>query len=193
MKELKIVGVDPSVRNTGIAVGRIVLPTLSVLIDDLVLIKTESRSGKQVRKNSDDLRRANEISDALAEAAHGAAFAIVEIPTGAQSARAAWTLGMAVGIMTTFRRIAVPLIQVQPVETKLAATGKKGACKEDIIDWATEKFPAAPWKRYKRNGEMHLADDNEHLADAVAIIHAGIRTDEFRQAISLLGGIARAA
>lgn len=193
MKEMKIIGVDPAVTNTGIAIGRVILPTLEVKIDDLILVKTESRSGKQVRKNSDDLRRASEIAEILVGAASGAAFAVAEIPTGAQSARAAWLLGMAIGIMTNLHTHRVPMIQVQPVETKLASVGKKGACKEDIIDWATEKFPDAPWRRYKRHGEMLLSDDNEHLADAVAIIHAGLKTEQFNQAVALLGGMARAA
>lgn len=191
--ELKVVGIDPSIRNSGIAIGRVLLPSLEIQIDDIVLAATDSQHGKQVRKNSDDLRRAQEIVTQLEKACEGAAFAITEVPTGAQSARAAWMLGMSVGILASLKVMRVPLIQVQPSETKIASIGKKTASKAEIIEWAVAKYPDAPWLRYKRHGEMLLTDSNEHLADAIAVMHAGILTNEFQQAIALMGGMKRAA
>jgi Holliday junction resolvasome RuvABC endonuclease subunit len=193
--ELRVVGLDPSVRNTGIVRARVLLPSLEVLVDGIHLVKTESGAGKQVRKNSDDLRRAQEIQDAFIEVIqeHRPTFFISEIPTGAQSARAAWLLGMTVGCIAALKHLNMPLIQVQPSETKIASVGKKTASKQEIIDWAIAKYPKLPWLRYKHKGEMKLTADNEHMADAVAVIHAGVLTAEFQQAIALLGGITRAA
>ena len=187
MNEIKVIGLDPSLNNTGIAVGRILLPSLEVKIDNLILGDTEKRAGKDVRRNSDDLRRAREIIASIMLAGNGARFAIAEVPTGSKSARASFANGICVGVLASLDLMRLPLIQVQPIETKLASVGKKTASKQDIIDWATGLYPDANWLRYKRLGQMLLSDNNEHLADAVAVIHAGIKTDQFRQAMELAG------
>ncbi|MBB4315448.1 hypothetical protein [Roseospira marina] len=193
MRELRIVGVDPSLCNTGVAVTRLLLPSMEIVVDDLILIATEPVASKQVRRNSDDLRRAQEISRGIRKAADGAALAMAEIPQGAQSARAAWGLGIALGLMTTFDMMGAPLIQVQPLETKLASVGSRTASKAEIIKWAVATYPEAPWIRHKSGGAMKLTKKNEHLADALAAIEAGILTTEFRQALALMGGIIHAA
>lgn len=45
-----------------------------------------------------------------------------------------------------------------------------------------EKHPKAPWLRRKQSGQDVLVNKNEHLADAVAAIHTGMQTDQFRRA-----------
>ena len=80
----------------------------------------------------------------------------------------------------------VPTIEVSPSETKMAAVGTKTASKQEMIAWATEKYPDAPWRtaRGKVGGKPTL--DNEHLADAIAIAEAGVKTPAFRQTIAIL-------
>ena len=196
MSEITVMGLDPSIRHTGICVGRLILPQRRVIIDDLALIDTEKRSGKDVRQNSDDLRRAEEILAQIEArvAKHKVAFAISEVPTGAQSARAAWMLGMAVATLAALKLMRVPLIQVQPNETKLASVGSKTATKQQIIDWAYGKYPDLPWLTHRASKHpLKLTADNEHMADAIAVVHAGIETAQFQQAVALAFGMARAA
>lgn len=192
MDIIKVLALDPSIRNFGIARLRINIDTLKIAVEDLQLIQTESRSGKQVRKNSDDLRRAQEIARAVRAqiATHGVKFVISEVPSGAQSARAAFLLGSCVGILGS---LTTPLIQVQPLETKLATVGRKTASKQDMIDWAMAKHPEAPWLLYKSKGVMVPNQSNEHLADAVGVGYAGILTNEFQQAVALLRSLTASA
>lgn len=170
--------IDPSMRNFGMAKIDLDLATLKISVVDMKLIETEKRAGKQVRKNSDDLRRSQEINVAFHDFVSDCRFVFAEIPTGAQSAAAMFSFGLVVGILGGCPK---PLIQVQPFETKLATVGTKTASKEEMIEWAEETYPDAPWIRLR--GRMTLK--NEHLADALAVSHAGVNTDEFRRMIAL--------
>ena len=49
-----------------------------------------------------------------------------------------------------------------------------------------EKHPKAPWLRRKQSGQDVLVNKNEHLADAVAAIHTGMQTDQFRRCAMFL-------
>jgi Holliday junction resolvasome RuvABC endonuclease subunit len=172
-----VVSFDPSMRNFGMAELSLDIETMKFKIVDLKLVETEKRVTKQVRQNSDDLRRAKELHTEFQDFAKRGIVGFAEIPTGAQSARAMYAFGMSVGLLAS---CPIPLIQVQPFETKLATVGTKTASKEEMIEWAVETYPDAPW--LKRNGKILNA--NEHLADAVAVAHAGIKTDEFKRMAS---------
>jgi hypothetical protein len=75
----------------------------------------------------------------------------------------------------------VPLVPVTPLEAK-AITGSKHADKEDIIKWAYDQFPLAPWFLSKRSNKMniitpegmYLMNKNEHVADSMAVVFAGL-------------------
>lgn len=187
MPFVRVLSVDPSLSNFGMALLRVELPALTIHVDNLELIETEKRANKQVRVNSDDLRRAQEISKRFREAAlTWGTVCFCEVPTGAQSARAMFAFGLSIGVLAA---CPIPLIQVQPFETKLATVGTKVASKEEMIEWAVENFPHAPWMR--KAGKV--LNKNEHLADAVAIAHAGIKTDQFQQLLAMWRSTASAA
>lgn len=173
---------DPSLANFGVARLTLDLDTLKLSVVDLTLIETEKQTTKTVRQNSDDLRRCKEIVKVYHSIIGSCTVAFAEIPTGAQSARAMYAFGASVGMLAS---CPVPLIQVQPFETKLATVGTKTASKEEMIEWAGEKYPDAPWIRKKVKGELKLVNKNEHLADAVAVAHAGIATDQFQQLLAM--------
>lgn len=176
-----VAGIDPSLRNMGICLMRLDIHTLKLELLDLRLIETERLSSKTVRQNSDDLRRAQELVKGLHASLTDVVVAFAEIPTGAQSARAALSFGVAIGVLASSP---VPIIQVQPWETKLATVGTKTASKAEMIEWAGDTYPDGAWLRRKLHGKQVLVDKNEHLADACAVVHAGIRTDEFQRLIS---------
>jgi Holliday junction resolvasome RuvABC endonuclease subunit len=78
------------------------------------------------------------------------------------------------------------VIEVTPTEVKVAATGHKTATKEEMIDWAFSKFPNAQWLVRKTNGDSVLKKENEHLADAIGAINAGLRTKQWEQLRNVL-------
>ena len=183
MSKIKVLGVDMAFENMGLAFAEVDVFTHEIAVVELRLVKTEARSGKQVRKSSDDLRRAKELMAALVEASSRVDLAMAEVPGGSQSARAAKTLGIATGVLAACR---APLVEVSPEEVKLAAVGKKTASKEEMRQWAYERHPEANWLTRKLKGQFVPLSDNEHLADAVAAIHAGVLTEQFRSATAML-------
>lgn len=182
MSEIRIVGLDPSLSNFGIVIATVNINTLDIHVDKLILVETEREAGKTVRQNSDDMRRARMSYVAMNDACKGAAFAIAEVPVGSQSARAMLSCGVCIGVLAGCN---VPLIQVNPSEVKMAATGYKNATKGEMIEWAMRQHPYAAWLMRKSKGELVPVAANEHLADALAAIEAGIRTDQFQQAVSM--------
>ena len=186
MSSIRVVGLDPAFSNFGSVTADLIIPTLELKNLKLALLKTTKMSGKSVRVSSDDLRRAKEIHSFLGKVCSGASLIFSEIPSGSQSAVASKGLGIALGILSS---CPLPIIEVTAMEVKKASVGKKTATKQEMIDWAYNKYPSANWKTVKRKGEVKLTNDNEHLADAIAVIHAGINTSQFKQAFSVINSI----
>lgn len=186
-KVLKIVGLDPSMSNFGIAVGTVDLDTNTVNIKRFELAETKAGGNKKtVRVNSDDLRRSSEIWKKAKPIVEDAHIVFCELPVGSQSSRAQTSYGICIGILACIEK---PLIQLTPNEIKHYVGGRLSVSKEDIIDWAVGTHPDAPWLRHKVKGELKLTSKNEHLADAVAAIHAGMETDQFKQLVSMMKAI----
>ena len=140
--------------------------------------KPDKANAKVVRKNSDDINRARSLHDAMQGFIQDVDLVIVEVPVGSQSARAMASYGICVGLLSS---ISQPLIQVTPSEVKLVAVGSKTASKAQMIDWATNLYPNANWIKRKQKGKWVLGNKNEHLADALAAVHAGLATETFKQ------------
>lgn len=181
--KIKAIGIDPSLNNFGLVVAEIDISGTehTFQVKEMLLAKSESdkKSKKTVRKNSDDLRRAKVLYDGMMHMIkkHDAVFAFVEVPVGSQSARAMASYGICIGVLSS---CPIPMIQLTPLEVKLAGTGIKTATKQEMIEAAVKEHPEAEWLTYKRNGELLLNDSNEHLADATFAIKAGMNTDEFK-------------
>lgn len=197
MKVLAL-GIDAGFANMGFALVEIDTEkagAAAIRPIELVLVQTTVEAKMKVRVSSDRLRRATELKTALAAMSGKARLAFAEIPGGnTQSASAAFALGIAVGVLAS---CPIPLIEVSPMEVKAAVAGKrvqKGATKAQIIEWAEKRWPAAGWRRAAnkartKNGELpagRATTDNEHLADAMAAVLAGIATPSFRQTIAIL-------
>ena len=182
MKPIKAIAIDAAFANMGLARVEITSKggVMSVTGQDLVLVSTEREGHKQVRKSSDDLRRAGILVQGIKDFVGDATIAFAEVPSGSQSASAARALGIAVGCLAS---CPVPVIEVSPMEVKklFSPDGKRKVPKLEIIAWAMKQWPALPW--LKRAGKPTLA--NEHLADALAIVMAGISTPEFKRMIAI--------
>lgn len=175
--KLTVLGIDPAFAHMGLCIATL-LPSAStpiITIEHLRLVSTEGRDKKEVRRSSDDLRRAKELHAALRAICdeYQPAIAFCEVPHGSQSARASWSLGISVGVLAS---VPVPIVQVNAIESKIAAVGKKTASKQEMIDWAHRYQPQANW--LVKGGRLLQA--NEHLADAYAAINSGVRTEEFK-------------
>lgn len=182
--KINVVGIDCSLRNFGFAKASIDLDSMAISVKDLQLAETkpaDKKTKKVVRQNCLDLEAAQEMQRALIEHCKGSSVAIVEVPVGSQSARAMASYGIVVGILAS---CPITIIPVTPTEVKKAGYGVASATKEEMIEWATGVYPDAPWLRVKKT--QALLGKNEHLADAVAAIHAGIETPEFASSVAML-------
>lgn len=179
---LNVLGTDPTLTNFGMVHMTYDTASAKLHVLRMELVVTERKVTKSIRQNSDDLRRAEELNLRFHHACKGKNMVFSEIPTGSQSARANLSFGVVIGLLAG---CPVPLIQIQPSETKLAAVGTKTASKEEMIEWAVEKYPNLNWHRRKSKGNLVLMNSNEHLADAIAVVHAGVNTDEFKRGLML--------
>lgn len=183
MSKIKIAALDGSLRNFGVVKGYYDTESEQLSIGDMHILKTEKGKNKQVRASSDNLSRAQSIAEGLRPLLSDCAVVFLEVPSGGQSYAAVLGFGIVIGL---YASITSPVVEVSPSETKLAAVGTKTASKQEMIEWAVEKFPNANWRRRKLKGKMVITNDNEHLADSVGIMHAGISTPSFRQTVAMI-------
>ena len=187
MAEISVCSFDPSLRNWGVARGFLDLDTLKVTIMDLDVIRPTLPTGKQVRANSKDVESAYQLFDGARKAAEGAQVIFAEVPEGSQSSRAMASYGICVGVLGSIRGMGSPFFPVTPTEVKKASAGSRTASKNDMIRWAMEQHPEAPWPMQKKNGEMVvIAGQAEHMADAIAAIYAGLDSLDFQRMIAFL-------
>lgn len=181
---INAIAIDAAFANMGLARVRLEQTPKgwTVACLDLQLVKTESHDRKVVRKSSDDLRRAQELTFALRTFAAGSTIAFAEVPSGSQSAAAARALGIAVGVLGS---CPLPIIEVSPMEVKRLFGANRKVTKDEIIDWAVKEWPKAPWLRAHNKATGSIVKANEHLADAMAVVKAGILTPEFQRMMTL--------
>jgi hypothetical protein len=183
----RVVGFDPSLRNWGMSKGVLALDTLSITIQEVAVIQPVLPTGKQVRQNSLDLESAYQLAAGALAFAKGAQAIFVEVPVGSQSARAAAGYGLCVGVLGALRATGVPFFEVTPTEVKMVSVGKRTATKAEMIAWAMKQHPEANWPMYKEHGELLVSEAKaEHMADATGAIHAGLRTNSFKQTLHLI-------
>lgn len=177
---MKVLGMDPSMTHWGYALGDLNLDTLEISVAKIwTTITQKGQAGKSVRVSADDLDRARTLAMALTPALKNVDMVFVEMPHGSQSAASQKSRAMVIGLLGT---IDCPLVQLSEQELKIGTLGKKAATKQEMIDWAYAQHPHAGWKL--RGGKPQA--NCEHEADAVGALHAGIKTDQFKQALAVL-------
>lgn len=188
--KIPVLGMDPSLRNWGLAASQLDLTT--GIMDDPVLdlVMPTDLPGKQVRQNSSDLHLAQQLAEPVIAAAKKAKAIFVEVPVGSQSARAMASYGVCVGVLGAVRALGIPLIEVTATEVKLALAGKKLATKREMIDAGVATYPGANWNSmYPGQRKGQISDKAEHVADAIGAIHAGVNTPTFRNLMRLFNGV----
>lgn len=178
---IKVLCLDLALSNAGMSVLSLPLKKGTVdleeiKVEEIKLVKTEKSKTKEIRRNSDDLARLKEISQAVKELhdREDVVAVFAEIPSGAQSARAALTFGAVLGILSTIDK---PLIQVQKDLRGMVVADRKVVAKTEVIEWAARNWPDAGWEQ--RAGR--LIASNEHVADSIAIGVAGLKTTQWQE------------
>jgi Holliday junction resolvasome RuvABC endonuclease subunit len=187
-KGIPVVGLDPSLRNWGIAQALLYPGTTQpIQVHTVDVIQPVLPKSKQVRQNSLDIEAAKQLTSGVLQAVEGAKAVFIEVPVGSQSARAMASYGICVGVLGALRATGIPFFEVTPTEVKLAGPGIKTATKQDMISWATQQHPEANWPTYVKGGEYLISEAKaEHMADACAAIHAGIQSNPFQQLLPFL-------
>lgn len=213
--KIPALGIDAAFSNMGFA--RVVLDVrgadINIDVQSLTLCTTAVIEDRKVtRKSSTELRRARELHEALDAAMSGVQLAFAEVPSGSQSANAARALGIAVGVLA--RVPAGQMIEVSPHDVKevVLGTRKQGKMpsKAEMIAWAMKLWPDAPWRLHTRaiaprrissganKGKKTRGiaagaplAENEHLADALGAVAAGIRSPDFLRLLPMLAQQAR--
>lgn len=181
--KIPVLGVDPSLRNWGLARGLLDIDTGVFDGLELKLTQTEVDHNKQVRTNSKDMAASELIFNEVYPWFQGSKVIFVEVPVGSQSANGMKSYGICVGVLGALRALGHQIIEVTPTENKIALSGDKNASKDTMIRAAHALYPDANWLMDKKG---KLLNKNEHLADAVGTIHAGVNLPAFQNLIKLL-------
>ena len=181
--KVPVCGMDPSMRSWGIAEAMLDLETGVLDTPIFSLVQPKDLAGKQVRQNSSDLHLTTQLAEVVLARVRQAKVIFVEVPIGSQSARAMASYGFCVGILGAVRAEGIPFIEVTPTEVKKVFTGNADATKGEMIEKALSEYPDAIFPTH--NGKISAAKA-EHVADAVAAIHAGVRTPAFQNLMRLL-------
>lgn len=188
MPLIKILGEDPAFSNYGLALVEVDPVTKEMFPQWIDLIETKKSTLKTVRVSSDKLQRGRQLYTAVREAEKSCHLIAAEIPSGAQSASASNALGIALGIVCGHSK---PLIEVTAAEAKKVATGYSDASKGDMVAWAYEQWPDLKWAKGKsKDMPAGLANKNEHMADALAIVKAATMTATFESAATMFTSMA---
>lgn len=180
---ISVCGFDPSMRNWGIAIGEYNVASSDIVINNLDLIQPVLPTGKQTRQNSLDIETSFQLFTGAYEACKSSQFIFAEIPAGSQSSRAMCAYGICAGVIGSLKASNLPIVEVTPIEVKMASVRSKTATKQEMIAWATEQHPEAPWPMH---GNKITAAKAEHMADAIAAIYAGIKTPVFLNLINVI-------
>lgn len=172
---MKLIGIDPSLRYTCLVSA--VLTGDKIEVTDYILIETAKETNKKIRASSDLINRCREIYLEVKNWID-ADVVFAETPSGSQSASGMKSYGVSCFLIATINPAA---IEVTPLEVKLASVGNKSASKKEIIDWAYNLHPNLDWPMFKGK----LQNKSEHIADAIAVIYAGIKTNDFQRLLKL--------
>ena len=179
---IKVLGMDPSLRNWGLASGYLDLDTGMLMQVEIDVVQPKETKSKQVRQNSKDLEIAYQLASAIKPHVHSARAIFVEVPVGSQNARAMASYGVCAGILGAYQAYGIQFIEVTPTEVKKVLTGSKDASKNQMIAAAMAAYGEAAWPMHQGKP----AGKCEHMADAIAAIHAGVRTPVFQNLMQLL-------
>lgn len=169
MSKQTILGIDPGIAGTGLAV---IALASTVEVIELASVRTLPAGRKaRLRQADDDAGRLRVILTTIDDLIkrHRPMVIAYETPLGSKGARAAKSLAYVVGgVVTLGWSSGRAVMSVTPAEAKVAAADVKTASKRDIFDALTRRFdldlPAAKC-------------DREHALDALGVALAVVKTE----------------
>lgn len=182
MAELKVVGMDPSLRHWGMCKGTFNTETQKLNLPESKLIVTEPLKDKRAQ-NIRDMETAETLMREVYSFAKGADVVILECPVGSQSAAAMKGYAICVAIIACLKCAGLTVIVTTPMQGKAVVTGVSDSkensalnvTKKEVINWVLEHHEEVPLPRYKRHEEMLInMGEAEHIADSVISIYAGL-------------------
>lgn len=186
--KLKIVGMDPSLRNWGLAIGELSLPDLELKITKVLTIHPDKfEKTKGGRKSTSDIFTAQSLFNNLVDHVVDADIVIAETPIGGRDAKAAFGYAVCVTLVGMLNLcLKNKVLEVSPFDVKNVV--KKNATKLEMIDWAVAQHFEVPWKyRTVKGANKLVLKDAEHVADAIASIYASASKPDFKNLIKQLG------
>ncbi len=159
-----VLGIDGGLAHMGLALAHVPAGSKPRIIFGAVIETTKCSEGTAA---GDNVRRAREVADALVEVIEREkpSRIVAEAMSHPRDARAAAMLSMSWGVIAaTAARYNLPVEGKSPMALKRALTGNQTAKKDEMIAAVREQYPEVIWPRRR--------DLHEHLADAVAAIHA---------------------
>lgn len=174
---IPVLGMDPSLRHWGLSEAELDLSNGILTTPIGSVIEPRDLEGKNIRVNSNDLWLAEQLSEPVLTAVRKAKVIFVECPVGSQSARAMAAYGIQMGILGMIRALGIPLIEVTATENKRVFTGNPNATKKQMINQLIQFYPQIILPVGLKKGS--IGDKSEHIADATASIHSGVKTPAF--------------
>lgn len=197
---LVMLGIDPGLSNTGFAIAEVDIERQKILKTiELGTMTTERETNVKIRRTSDDYRRARSLHRQLSTICerHQISVAAAEMATTSKFNRPSLNFGIMLGVIASFDFF---LIELLPRDVKKAVTGDRDAKKEAIIRWALEttRDDDVKWPTSSRQNRMdlnyrarHVTLAAEHQADALAVIHAALQSEQLQESISLRQALER--
>lgn len=195
-----ILGLDPSLRNTGYFLARVSPEGVTPLIPGgsvgIIATKPFPKTMKKgTYKNEYLTANATHVARELETLLTGLSLngmapdmICCETPVGSQTAAAAVGYGFCCGVLgyLQFRFPKLPLLHIRADEVK-SAWGKsggqgKGPTKAEVIEAATNYAPSAGWL----TSAGRIINANEHPADALGAVLAGLKRPEVSLAVNMI-------
>lgn len=185
--KIKVAGLDPSMSNWGIALGELDLKEAYLDITSVHLVHPNKLKKSKERQNAKDVFLAQDLYEQNMQLLKDVDIIFAELPIGSQSARAMASYGICLGVVGALNiSLNKQIIQVTPMDVK-KVVGNNNPSKLDMINWAMDEHPETDFPTYKQGGIHYIsATKAEHMADAIAAIHAGCKQQSFLNVINQL-------
>lgn len=159
-----VLGLDGGLAHMGLAIAHLTEGERPRIVWSGVIETTKDPIGTAA---ADNVRRARELHAELAArlALHRPSVIYAESMSHPRDARAAAMLSMSWGVVAALAdQLALPVWSKSPMALKRAMTGNQTAKKAEMIAAVREQYPEVEWPERR--------DLHEHVADAVAAVHA---------------------
>lgn len=173
---IKLIGLDPSLRNFGVSKAYFDPSTKSLDIYDGFVIQSKPTKSKSQAKQ--DIETAYSTFNCLSPLIAEVDYFTAEVPTGSRSSRAMASYGICLGILGSLVATNPNFYHCTPYDVK-KVVGTKETSKEEIIEWVKQTYPSVlSWLPKTKNKA-------EHICDSIVTLHLLTHNPDFLKRVSL--------